>query len=79
MEKPDLIVIWGTKAANTQVNVRRHVTKARKQRHARIVAIDVFESATVRQVDLGLILKPGTDAALACAVMHTIFRDNFAD
>ncbi|WP_297322713.1 molybdopterin oxidoreductase family protein [uncultured Bartonella sp.] len=79
MEKSDLIVIWGTNAASTQVNVMTHATKARKQRHARIVAIDVFESATVRQADLGLILRPGTDAALACAVMHILFRDNFAD
>lgn len=79
MEKSDLIVIWGTNAATTQVNVMTHVTKARKERHARIVAIDVFESATVRQADLGLILRPGTDAALACAVMHILFRDNFAD
>ena len=79
MEKSDLVVIWGTNAASTQVNVMTHVTKARKDHHARIVAIDVFESATVRQADLGLILRPGTDAALACAVMHILFRDGFAD
>ena len=28
---------------------------------------------------MGLILKPGTDGALACAVMHVLFRDGMAD
>ena len=27
------------------------------------------------QADLALVLRPGTDAALACAVMHILFRD----
>lgn len=79
MEKSDCIVIWGTNAASTQVNVMTHVVKARKDRGARIIAIDIFESATVKQADLGLVLKPGTDAALACAIMHILFRDNLAD
>jgi hypothetical protein len=34
---------------------------------------------TMKQADLGLILKPGTDAALACAAMHVLFRDGHAD
>ncbi|TGT09743.1 molybdopterin oxidoreductase family protein, partial [Mesorhizobium sp. M8A.F.Ca.ET.213.01.1.1] len=34
---------------------------------------------TVKQADLGLVLKPGTDGALACAVMHVLFRDDMAD
>ena len=31
------------------------------------------------QADLGLILRPGTDGALAVAVMHILLRDNLAD
>ncbi|WP_182419188.1 molybdopterin oxidoreductase family protein [Bartonella sp. HY038] len=79
MEKSDCIVIWGTNAAATQVNVMTHAVRARKERGAKIVAIDVFETTTVKQADIGLILKPGTDAALACAVMHVLFRDGYAD
>ena len=33
----------------------------------------------MKQADLKLVLKPGTDAALACAVMHVLFRDGHAD
>ncbi|MCB8828720.1 molybdopterin-dependent oxidoreductase, partial [Escherichia coli] len=79
MAKSDCVVIWGTNAAATQVNVMTHAVRARKERGAKIVAIDIYENATVRQADLGLVLKPGTDGALACAVMHVLFRDGLAD
>lgn len=79
MAKADCVVIWGTNAVVTQVNVMTHAVKARKERGATIVAIDVYENATVKQADMGLVLKPGTDGALACAVMHVLFRENLAD
>lgn len=79
MAKSDCIVIWGTNAVVTQVNVMTHAIRARKERGAKIVVIDIYENATVQQADMGLILKPGTDGALACAVMHVLFRDGHAD
>lgn len=79
MAKSDLVVIWGTNAVNTQVNVMTHAAKARKERGARIVAIDVYQNGTMEQADLALCLKPGTDGALACAVMHVLFRDGYAN
>lgn len=79
MAQSDCIVIWGTNAASTQVNVMTHAVRARKGRGAKIVAIDVYETATLRQADVALIVRPGTDAALACAVMHVLFRDGYAD
>lgn len=79
IDKADCVVIWGTNAASTQINVMTHAVTARKGRGAKIVAIDVYETETVRQADLKLVLKPGTDAALACAVMHVLFRDGYAD
>ena len=79
MAKSDCVVIWGTNAVSTQVNVMTHAVKARKERGAKIVAIDVYDTPTMKQADVKLILKPGTDAALACAVMHVAFRDGYAD
>ncbi|TBW36955.1 molybdopterin oxidoreductase family protein [Siculibacillus lacustris] len=79
MAKSDLVVIWGTNAVATQVNVMTHAIRARKERGARIAVIDVYRTATMDQADIGLVLRPGTDAALACAVMHVLFRDNLAD
>jgi anaerobic selenocysteine-containing dehydrogenase len=79
MAKSDLVVIWGTNAVNTQVNVMTHATRARKDRGAKIVAVDIYMNATMRQADLPVLIRPGTDGALACAVMHCLFRDGNAD
>ncbi|MCV6548029.1 MAG: molybdopterin oxidoreductase family protein [Cohaesibacter sp.] len=75
----DCVVIWGTNPVNTQVNVMSHAIKARKSRKAKIVVIDIYKTASMEQADLGLILRPGTDGALACALMHCLFRDGLAD
>ena len=78
MAQSDCVVIWGTNAVATQVNVMTHALRARKERGAKIVVIDIYDNATMKQADLALCLKPGTDGALACAVMHVLFRDGFA-
>ncbi len=79
MALSDLVVIWGTNAVNTQVNVMTHVAKARKNRGAKIVVIDTYRNGTANKADLFLCVRPGTDGALACGVMHVLFRDGFAD
>jgi len=79
MAKSDLVVIWGTNAVNTQVNVMTHAVRARKERGAKIAAVDIYMNGTMAQADLPVLVKPGTDAALACAVMHCLFRDGHAD
>ncbi|AWM87472.1 molybdopterin-dependent oxidoreductase [Microvirga sp. 17 mud 1-3] len=79
MAKADCVVIWGTNAVHTQVNVMTHALRARKERGAKIVAIDIYMNATMKQADMALLLRPGTDGALACAVMHVLFRDGHAD
>jgi anaerobic selenocysteine-containing dehydrogenase len=79
MAESDVIVIWGTNAASTQVNVMSHALAARRARGAHIVVVDVYANATAEQADTFLCVRPGTDAALACAVMHVLFRDGHAD
>src|SRR5438876_6454651 len=77
--KSDLVVIWGTNPVNTQVNVMTHAVRARKERGAPIVAVDIYMNGTMQQADLPVLIRPGTDGALACAVMHCLFRDGKAD
>jgi len=79
MAKSDLVIIWGTNAVNTQVNVMTHAVRARKERGAKIAAVDIYMNGTMEQADLPVLIKPGTDGALACAVMHCLFRDGKAD
>jgi anaerobic selenocysteine-containing dehydrogenase len=75
----DCVVIWGTNAVNTQVNVMTHAVRARKRRGARIVAVDIYMNGTMEQADMPLLLRPGTDGALALGTMHVLLRDGLAD
>jgi len=79
MAVADLNVLWGTNPVSTQVNVMSHVTRARKERGAKLVVIDPYRTGSAAAADMHLALRPGTDAALACAVMHCAFRDDHAD
>ena len=79
MVESDLIVIWGCNPVSTQINVMTHATRARKNRGAKIVVIDPYETESAKQADVHLMPNPGTDGALACAVMHVLFRDGHAD
>ncbi len=79
MAKSDLIVMWGGNPVSTQVNVMTHVSRARKERGAKFVVIDPYRTPTAAVADLHLAPRPGTDGALACAVMHIAFRDGHAD
>ncbi|HYH37321.1 MAG TPA: molybdopterin oxidoreductase family protein [Azospirillum sp.] len=79
MAESDLIVNWGGNPVATQVNVMTHVARARKARGAKLVTIDPYRNGTAEVSDLHLMPRPGTDGALACAVMHVLFREGFAD
>ncbi|MBI3673691.1 MAG: molybdopterin oxidoreductase family protein [Rhizobiales bacterium] len=79
MQKSDLIVIWGGNPVNTQVNVMTHAMKARKEHGAKIACIDIYDTGTMKQADVKILIRPGTDGALACAIMHVLFRDGLAD
>jgi anaerobic selenocysteine-containing dehydrogenase len=79
MAKSDLIVMWGGNPVNTQVNVMTHVALARKARGAKFAVVDVYNTATMQQADIPILIRPGSDGALACAVMHVLFRDGHAD
>ncbi len=73
----DLIVLWGANTVS-QPNTARHLALA-KQRGARVIAVDVRESEACRSAHEYFIVKPGTDAALALAMMHVIVGEKLQD
>src|SRR5260370_10406443 len=79
MAEADIIVVWGGNPVSTQVNAMTHIAKARKQRGATLVVVDVYRTPTVQAADIGLVLRPGTDDALALAMMHLLLKEGFAD
>ncbi len=78
MQKSDLIVMWGGNPVNTQVNVMTHIGIARKH-GAQLACVDIYDTGTMKQSEHKYIIRPGTDGALACAIMHVLFRDGMAD
>lgn len=79
MALADVNVIWGANPVHTQVHVMNWVQKARKERGAKLVVIDPYRTPTAEKADLHLKIRPGTDAALACAVMNVLFAEGMAD
>ena len=75
----DLVVVWGANPVNTQVNLMHHISRARRERGAKLVVVDPYRTATAEKADLHLMPLPGSDGALACALMHVLFRDGHAD
>ena len=73
----NLIVLWGANLAS-QPNTARHVAAARR-RGAHVVTVDVRETEAAAQSDEVFVLRPGTDAALALAMMHVIVREGLHD
>jgi anaerobic selenocysteine-containing dehydrogenase len=73
----DMIVLWGANVAS-QPNTTRYITAAKK-RGARIIAVDVRVSEACNMADEYFIVKPGTDAALALAMMTTIIDKGLQD
>jgi anaerobic selenocysteine-containing dehydrogenase len=79
IEESDLVVVWGANPVSTQVNLMTHISRARKSRGAKLVVVDPYRTPTAEVADLHLRLRPGTDAALACGMMHVLFREGLAD
>jgi anaerobic selenocysteine-containing dehydrogenase len=76
-EHSRLILLWGANFAS-QPNTARFVNAARA-RGARIVAVDVRQTEATAKADDVMLLRPGTDAALALALMHVICAEQLFD
>jgi anaerobic selenocysteine-containing dehydrogenase len=69
-EHAALIVLWGANLAS-QPNTGPHLAAARR-RGAHVITIDVRDTEAAGQSDETFRIRPGTDAALALALMHVI-------
>src|SRR2546425_1314860 len=74
----DLVVLWSVNASYSTINVMTLVKQARA-RGAHVIAIDPYRTPTAQQADEHLMVRPGTDAALALAVMHVLITEGSLD
>jgi anaerobic selenocysteine-containing dehydrogenase len=73
-----LIIFWASNPLNTGLHVWPFVQEA-KRRGAQLMTIDPYCSRTARVCDEHLFLRPGTDAALARAMMKVIEEERLTD
>jgi anaerobic selenocysteine-containing dehydrogenase len=73
-----LILIWGSNAITSNLHFWRLAQEA-KRRGARLVCIDPRRSETADKCDEHLAILPGTDAALALALMHELVVHDWLD
>ena len=74
----DLVLLWGTNTLTSNPHLWPFVTEARKN-GAKIIGIDPIRTRTMEQVDEWLPIRPGTDAALALAMMNVMFDEGLID
>nr|WP_319493739.1 molybdopterin oxidoreductase family protein [uncultured Desulfobacter sp.] len=74
----NFIIIWGSNTLTTNVHAWPFFLKARKK-GARIVVIDPYRTTTAKKADCHLMIKPGTDAALALGIMNVLIRENLVN
>ena len=73
-----LIVIWGSNPITSSVHFWRYAQEA-KRKGARLVCIDPRKSETAEKCHSHIALLPGTDAALALALMHELIVHDWLD
>lgn len=74
----DCIVLWGINATATDVHILHDVNIAKKN-GARVWIIDTHKTYTFSQAHEHIIVRPGSDGALALGMLHIIHRDGLAD
>jgi anaerobic selenocysteine-containing dehydrogenase len=73
-----LIWLWGTNTLTSNMHLWPFVQQARKA-GAKVVVIDPVRTRTARAADEWVPIRPGTDAALALAIMHVLVAEDLVD
>jgi anaerobic selenocysteine-containing dehydrogenase len=72
------IIIWGCNTISTNLHHWPFVNEAR-QKGAKLVVVDPYRSRTAKQADWHIAPRPGTDGALAIAMIQTIIAEGLVD
>ena len=70
------IMVWGANPSSSAPHVDKHWLH---DTGAKVIVIDPVRHETAEKADLYLQIRPGSDAALAFAMVHVMQRDNLLD
>jgi anaerobic selenocysteine-containing dehydrogenase len=77
-DEAKLILVWGSNPIVSNLHMWSRAQEA-KRRGARLIAIDPYRSLTAEKCHEHLAILPGTDGALALAMMHVIVGEHRYD
>lgn len=72
------IVIWACNSVSTNLH-HWHVVKDAQKAGAKVVVIDAYASRTAKEADWHIAPRPGTDGALAMAMINVIIGEGLVD
>ena len=72
------IIVWGMNMISTNLHAWPFILEAQKK-GAKIVVIDPVRTRTAKQADWHVVIKPGTDGALALGMMNVIIAEGLVD
>jgi anaerobic selenocysteine-containing dehydrogenase len=72
------IIIWASNSVSTNLH-HWHIVKEAQKKGTKVVVIDSFASKTAKEADWHISPKPGTDGALAMAMMNVIIEQGLVD
>ena len=72
------IILWACNTLSTNSHHWPFIREAQKK-GGKVVVIDPVQTRTARQADWHIRIRPGTDAALALAMMNVIIQENLTD
>lgn len=72
------IIFWGANAVVSNLHLWSRAQEA-KRRGARLIAIDPYRSLTAERCHEHIAPLPGTDGALALAIVHVLVREGWLD
>jgi anaerobic selenocysteine-containing dehydrogenase len=77
-DEAQLILLWGANPVVSNLHLWSRVQEA-KRRGAKVVAIDPYRSLSAEKCTQHVALLPGTDGALALAMMHLLIAEGLLD
>ncbi len=76
--KSDFILLWSANVLATNIHLIPYIQEAKKN-GATVWLVDTYENPTAQIADKVVLVRPGSDGALALGIMHILVREGWVD
>lgn len=78
VKQSDFIILWGSNVLAANIHLLPNIREAQK-RGAVVWLVDTYENPTAQIADKVVLVRPGSDGALALGIMHLLVREGWTD